>query len=209
MQLRAPECPPWSWALSARIPIPRVSQIPAQIHQPSPRCAPKSHFLVLANATSSPWTSKHKSSAYIPRCLYNLPSPAHQSLQPVASFFITSRHPSRPFYFAAHGSTQAAVSLFVILGFFFSGHERRHSRNRLNLSIQPPLLPSDADGPLSLESQGVGICRKRREPPGMGVSGYTKDRAFNTAFLSRSRASRGCSGRRAQRQGLIDGLGSR
>ena len=99
--------------LSAIIPI------PAQTHQRSPRCAPKFHFLVLANATSSPWTSKHKSSACIPRCLYNLPSPAHQSLRPVASPFITSRHPSWPFYFAAHGSTQAVVSLSEILGVFF------------------------------------------------------------------------------------------
>lgn len=145
--------------LSAIIPI------PAQTHQPFPRCAPKFHFLVLANATSSPWTSKHKSSGCIPRCLYNLPSPAHQSLRPVASSFITSRHPSQPFYFAAHGSTQAAVSLFVILVVFL------------------PLLLSDADGPwLSPQSPGVGICRKQREPPGWGSPAAQKTEHLTLLF---------------------------
>lgn len=159
--------------------------IPAQTHQRSPRCAPQFHFLVLANATSSPWTSKHKSSACIPRCLYNLPFPAHQSLWPVASSFITSRHPSWPFYFAAHGSTQAAVSLSEILGFFFLGHEQCHSRSKLNSPIQAPLLPSDADGPwLSLQSQGVGICRKRREPPGWGSLATQKTEHLTLLFLA-------------------------
>lgn len=41
---------------------------------------------------------------------------------------------------------------------------------------------------------------------GMRVSSYTKDKVLNAASLSRSRATRGCSGRRTQAAGLINGL---